>query len=162
MDTFVFLYTEEELNIATEKRLQLKRHYRLTVMLFCFIEVAFVLINLFKLHVLAFVLSGVTAIAFGLFTVAFFDVKYAKIKKICKFLDNMQDANCRYVVAKFLGKEVGVDKKDFSFARYKFYDFVEEREVVYLVEETVDLDLSQDVKYDLKIADSFLIAYKEA
>lgn len=159
---YIYAYSQEELNILTERLVTLKKRYKTAATVYVCIAVLLICSNFIIGHILPFAIGIAISVAFAVWSVYYFDVVYGKCKRYYKYLDAMTGTNEEKSVATFIGGGEDVEVDGFDYNTYKFYDKVKEKEVDYIVNVKSNV-LFEDAKdYYLIVANRHLIAYKEA
>lgn len=162
MKDYIYCYSQEELNILSERLKLLKKQYKIAAIVYVCVAVTLICLNFVIGHVLPLVLGIAVSVLFAVWSVYYFDVIYGKCKRYYKYIDAMTGADEKKSAATFIAKGEDVKIDGFEYSTYKFYDKIKEREVDYIVNIRANVSLERGKEYYLIIANRHLIAYKEA
>lgn len=162
MKDYIYVYTEEELNILSARLKLLKKRYTFAVIVFCCVAVFILCMNFILGHILPLIAGILVSVLFVLWSVYYFDVVYGKCKKYYKYIDSMTGTDEIRTVARFIKEGESVKINGFSYRSYVFYDKVKEKEETYIAHEKVQISLEYDKTYYLIVANRYLIAFREA
>ena len=161
MKDYIYCYSQEELNILSERLKTLKKRYKIAALVYACVATTLICLNFVIGHVLPLALGIAVSVLFAVWSVYYFDVIYGKCKRYYKYIDAMTGADEKKSAATFIAKGENLKIDGFEYSAYRFYDKVKEREVDYIVNVRANVSLESGKEYYLIIANRHLIAYKE-